>query len=112
MVKGTIKGIEQSRFAINTGAGLVYASVVGIAAWQLIKPDRSRLDLIMSYILVVKEFPFKILFGEVWYRKGGYLDYNILKLPDGKAFMMINVERRGFLLWTFGISEPEISNNK
>lgn len=112
LVKGTIKGIEQGRFAINTGAGPVYASAVGTAAWQLTKPDRSRLDLTMSYTLVVKEFPLKILSGEVWYRKGGYLDHNILKSPDGKALTMINVERRGFLLWTFGIPEPEISNNK
>ncbi|RYP45055.1 hypothetical protein DL769_011484 [Monosporascus sp. CRB-8-3] len=106
--KNTVMDIKSRGIQIMTGGGPVVATSVGIVKWPLRGPNGERNEITVRYTLHIDNFPLKVFSGEIFYRRGGYLNRNALMSPDGTQLSTINVPRRGFFLWLHGKPEPII----
>lgn len=109
--QSTVRQIEKGQILINTGAGAVFAEAIGEADWVFTAPDGGRTSIKTKHTLLVRNFPINIFSGESFYRGDGYLDRNTLRNALGDALTTIDVKKRGFLLWGYGLPEPEISSH-
>ncbi|RYP51477.1 hypothetical protein DL770_011045 [Monosporascus sp. CRB-9-2] len=115
--KNSVLDIKNKGIHIMTGGGPVVATAVGTVKWPLRGPRGENNEIMVKYTLHIDGFPLKVFSGEIYYRRGGYLNRNTLVNPDGSQLTIINVPRRGFFLWLYGkpepiIKAPESTNDK
>ncbi|RYO77525.1 hypothetical protein DL764_010212 [Monosporascus ibericus] len=106
--KNTVLNIKSKGIYIITGGRPVLATSVRIVKWALKGPRGENNETLVKYMLYINGFPLKVFSGEIYYKRGGYLNKNTLVNPDGSQLTTINVPRRGFFLWLYGKPEPII----
>ncbi|RYP14239.1 hypothetical protein DL765_006519 [Monosporascus sp. GIB2] len=106
--RDSILDIKSKGIHIMTGGGPVAATSIGTVKWPLRGPHGENNEVTVKYTLHISDFPLKVFSGEIFYRRGGYLDRNTLVGPDGTELTTINVPRRGFFLWLHGKPEPTV----
>ncbi|RYP21444.1 hypothetical protein DL765_002234 [Monosporascus sp. GIB2] len=105
--RDSILDIRSKGIHIMTGGGPIAATFIGTVKWPLKGPHGENNEVTVKYTLHISDFPLKVFSGEIFYRRGGYLDRNTLVGPDGTELTTINVPRRGFFLWLHG--KPELT---
>ncbi|RYP22453.1 hypothetical protein DL765_001665 [Monosporascus sp. GIB2] len=106
--RDSILDIRSKGIHIMTGGGPVAATSIGTVKWPLRGPHGENNEVTVKYTLHISDFPLKVFSGEIFYRRGGYLDKNTLVGPNRDQLTTINVPRRGFFLWLHGKLEPTV----
>ncbi|RYP24070.1 hypothetical protein DL765_000798 [Monosporascus sp. GIB2] len=106
--RDSILDIRSKGIHIMTDGGPVTAISIGTVKWPLRGPAGENNEVTVKYTLHISDFPLKVFSGEIFYRRGGYLDRNTLVGPGGTELITINVPRKGFFLWLYGKPEPTV----
>ncbi|RYP42863.1 hypothetical protein DL768_010167 [Monosporascus sp. mg162] len=69
-----------------TGGGPVVATAVGTVKWPLRGPRGENNKTMVKYTLHIDNFLLKVFYGEIFYRRGGYLNRNTLGYGLGGPF--------------------------
>ncbi|RYP70033.1 hypothetical protein DL771_005724 [Monosporascus sp. 5C6A] len=84
--RNSVMDIRSKGIQILTGGGPVVATSVGTVKWPLRGPRGEKNEITVKYTLCIDTFPLKIFSGEMYYRRGGYLNKNTLGYGLGEVF--------------------------
>ncbi|RYP05916.1 hypothetical protein DL765_009679 [Monosporascus sp. GIB2] len=84
--RDSILDIRSKGIHIMTGGGPVAATSIGTVKWPLRGPHGENNEVTVKYTLHISDFPLKVFSGEIFYRRGGYLDRNTLGYELGGPF--------------------------